>query len=147
MDWQRTDKLVTTHLGSILVIALVGITAFILGSQFRTNLPPDEEVATTTEEVTNTSPVITQLQQLISNPQSPAPAPTTTTAIQPTGLVNINFATLTELDSLPGIGPVKAQAIIDHRQANGPFIRAEDLMNVKGIGPKTLENLRALITL
>src|SRR4051812_40990840 len=47
--------------------------------------------------------------------------------------VNINTATKAELDALPGIGPVKAQAILDYRAANGPFKSAEDIMKVKGI--------------
>ena len=47
--------------------------------------------------------------------------------------VNINTATQAELDALPGIGPVKSQAIIDYRKANGPFKTPEDIMKVSGI--------------
>src|SRR5438128_1312160 len=47
--------------------------------------------------------------------------------------VNINTATKEELDALPEIGPVKAQAILDYRNANGPFKTPEDIMKVKGI--------------
>src|SRR3954471_15458612 len=47
--------------------------------------------------------------------------------------VNINSATKEQLEALPGIGPVKAQAIIDHRTANGRFKSTEEIMNVKGI--------------
>lgn len=61
-------------------------------------------------------------------------------------LLNINFATLIELDSLPGIGPTTAQKIIDYRVVNGPFSRIEDIMNVSGIGPATFNKLKNLIT-
>ncbi len=54
--------------------------------------------------------------------------------------VNINNATVEELqENLIGIGPKKAMAIIEYREANGPFYSAEELINVKGVGPKTLE--------
>jgi len=61
-------------------------------------------------------------------------------------LININTATLEELDTLPGIGPVKAQAIIDYRDANGPFAIIEDIMNVSGIGQATFDNIKDFIT-
>ncbi|MHB8108307.1 MAG: ComEA family DNA-binding protein, partial [Candidatus Cryosericum sp.] len=61
--------------------------------------------------------------------------------------VSINRATLAELDTLPGIGPAKAQAILDYRSQHGQFKRLEDLQNVKGIGPATFEDLKQLISL
>lgn len=61
------------------------------------------------------------------------------------GLVNINTATLEELDALPGIGPATAQAIIDDRDKNGPFTAPDDLMRVSGIGEKKFEKISSQI--
>ncbi|MGB3974962.1 MAG: ComEA family DNA-binding protein [bacterium] len=57
------------------------------------------------------------------------------------GRVNINTASLEELQTLPRVGPKIAQRILDDRAANGPFKDATDLIRVKGIGPKTLERM------
>ncbi|MBM6619230.1 helix-hairpin-helix domain-containing protein [Bacillus suaedaesalsae] len=61
-------------------------------------------------------------------------------------LININSATVEQLDSLPGIGPSKAEAIISFREENGKFKAVDDLVNVPGIGEKSLDSLREHIT-
>ncbi len=61
--------------------------------------------------------------------------------------ININTANLEELQKLPGIGPSKAQAIIDYREKVGEFKSIEEIKNVKGIGEKTYEKLKELITI
>jgi competence protein ComEA len=60
--------------------------------------------------------------------------------------VNINTATKEELDALPGIGPVKAQAIIDYRAKNGPFKTPEDIMKVPGIKEGEFGKLKGQIS-
>ena len=62
------------------------------------------------------------------------------------GLINLNTATLEELDSISGIGPVTAQKILDYRQRIGAFSSVEQLLDVSGIGTKTLEKIRARAT-
>lgn len=56
--------------------------------------------------------------------------------------VNINTATSAELDAVKGIGPAKAQAIVDYRTKNGPFKSVDDLKNIKGFGDKNLAKLK-----
>lgn len=63
------------------------------------------------------------------------------------GKVNLNSASLAELDTLPGVGPVTAQSIIDWRTKNQKFRTVEDLLDIRGIGEATLERLRPLVTL
>lgn len=63
------------------------------------------------------------------------------------GFVNINSADVTELQRLPGVGPSTAQKIFDYRAQIGRFTSADQLMDVKGIGPKKLEKMRSFISL
>ncbi len=67
--------------------------------------------------------------------------------IEENGKISINTSDLRQLDSIPGIGPVTAQSIIDYRDANGLFQSVEELTRVKGIGEKTLEKIREYISL
>jgi competence protein ComEA len=62
------------------------------------------------------------------------------------GLININSASATELETLSGIGEVLAATIIEYRDQNGPFASVDDLMDVSGIGPATLEEIREQVT-
>lgn len=87
--------------------------------------------------------------------QSPAPSQATpppaaqksTANAQLQGTVNINTADATQLALLPGIGPKAADSIIEYRKSAGDFTSIDDLVRVKGIGPKTLEKLRPYLSL
>ena len=78
--------------------------------------------------------------------QSSEPQSSTGTEPDTIETVNINTATSDQLQTLPGIGPVLAQRIIDHREANGPFPSAAHLIQVEGLGEKTLHNIMDYIT-
>lgn len=72
---------------------------------------------------------------------------TLSTAAVATEQLNINHATASQIESrLPGIGKVKAQAIVEYRNHNGPFDGPEQLLNIKGVGPHTLDRIRLLIS-
>ncbi len=86
----------------------------------------------------------------VSPPESPFPSPSLSAPAEgasPERPVNINSATLEELERLPGVGPATARAILEYRRARGSFSSVEDLLGVKGIGPKKLEGMRRAVTL
>lgn len=64
----------------------------------------------------------------------------------PGGLVNLNTATLVELQTLPGVGPVLAQRIVDYRDQHGSFAAVEELRSVSGIGEARFAELKGLVT-
>ncbi|WP_412741035.1 helix-hairpin-helix domain-containing protein [Krasilnikovia sp. MM14-A1259] len=82
----------------------------------------------------------------VTAPPGLAAAPGTAPPGAPPGPVNLNTATLADLDSLPGVGPVLAQRILDARQAHGGFTAVSDLRRVDGIGEARYEQLKDLVT-
>ena len=83
-----------------------------------------------------------------SNPfhDSSAEPPSPATANPAQGLIDLNTATDEELATLPGIGPARAQAIVDHREQHGPFASAEAITEVHGIGQGIYQQVRELVT-
>jgi len=71
--------------------------------------------------------------------------PAQTAAAPAAAPINLNAATVTDLEKLPGVGPATAARIIEYRQKSGGFKKVEELMNVKGIGEKTFLKLKTLV--
>ncbi len=99
----------------------------------------------------NLARILTDGEQIVVGMPA-APGVASSSAANPStsatgALVNLNVAGLAELDALPGVGPVTAQAIIDWRDANGGFQSVDQLLDVKGIGEVTLAELAPLVTL
>lgn len=112
------------HVGAVEIRGLDSVTTTASGT-----------AATTTTAVPSTT-----LTDTTDPTMTTEPPPTTT------GLINVNSATLEELETLPGIGPKLAQAIIDYRTEYGDFEIPEDLLHVPGIGEKKLRAILDLIT-
>jgi comEA protein len=161
--WQQLSDVAQKNLTTIVIVLIVAGSSFLIGSQV-SHLPTDStdvgSVSTSTP-LDKSGSVINDIQQSLSSPTTQPSTPasaksststssnkstTTSKASTNTGIININTATQAELESLTGIGPTKAKAIIDYRSQNGPFVTVDDLDKVKGIGPATLAKIRDRIT-
>ena len=145
------------------IIAGTGLLAF-RSLELRTLVSKTANSVTSNDEIASLKSTQSQLEQQLASlkaqadalPVSTAEAANSTTTNVPsttnsdsgsTGVVHLNSADLAALDTLTGIGPTKAQAILDYRTAHGSFKSIDDLLNVKGIGDATLAKIRSQLTL
>jgi competence protein ComEA len=112
---------------------------------------PPRSVAASRRQPPSTQPrktnptVVTVPQQIAAATSLPQPS-AASPASSASGVVNINTADAPLLESLPGVGPSTAKAIIAHRQANGPFAKPEGLLEVKGIGDGKFAAMKQFVT-
>jgi competence protein ComEA len=95
---------------------------------------------------TGALPAAAQQQSSMKAAKPAAAAKSAKPAATATAPVNLNTATQAQLESLPGVGAKAAERILEYRQKNGKVKKIEDLMNVKGIGEKSLLKLKPLLT-
>ena len=129
---------------AILVLITCIFTAFTLGFLAgRITGSGDVQISTLSHPIESVPPVRANTNQYVS---SDVPVALPIISSEENSLININTATLSQLDSLPGIGPVLGQRIIDYRTEHGPFTDVSQLLLVEGIGEKRLANILDLIT-
>lgn len=97
------------------------------------------------DSVNLAEPVVDGQQVVVPGPGEPTPAQVEAGPNGAGGPIRLNTANPEQLESLPGVGPVLAERIVAHREANGPFEVIEDLLEVSGIGESKLASIRDLV--
>jgi len=127
---------ITRHEGlAVLTLTLLFVTGLTVRHVQKQQVPPVAVDSLVAQPVAPTAETGTDAK-------ATAPAPSTPS---PTNPLNLNAAAQQALEALPGIGPALSQRIIEYRSDRRPFQRVEELRRVRGIGPKTLADLRPLV--
>lgn len=152
-------------IGGILILAIVGGSGVLIYRENYKMPSADDRIKNLESRITeleqeksniqetsvqtnsNTHVSNTQAEQTQVTATTTPSSSNTTTAKSVSGKININTATLAELDTLVGIGPAKAKAIIDYRNSKGGFKSIDELDNVSGIGKATIDKFRDQITI
>jgi comEA protein len=157
VEWLEKYQ-VPIGIGLILFIALGGIVLLFEEQRNKlvlTKQEPTAEILNYEQEREELVSKITELEtklQAIETQKTETPIssantnPAIVSGTQTSGLINLNTATIAELDKLPGIGESKANEIIRFRQEKGGFAKIEQLKEVKGIGESTFNKLKPLVT-
>lgn len=124
---------------TVLICITLAFAAFVAGFYLGKN---DTETKVEISGLSTTTPAGPASPTVPKDGTVPAPTADTQTQFP----ININTATLEQLDLIPGIGPVLAQRILDYREEIGQFHHVEELLDVSGIGEKTLANMLQYIT-
>ena len=124
-EFCKKNNLSTRSVILLMSIMICILISYIAGMKITTDIKKTAEQQSSTEVATMQEKVVTDLHVDLQ--------------------VNINSDDISELCQLPGIGQSKANAIIDYRKENGNFTSVEELINVSGIGQKTLDNIRSYI--
>lgn len=156
----RTDwKAVGMNIAAYALLSGALLVTFFFTSPVKTASASDTSYPDLRSASTPTSLAVIDVEDLVETPGMQAPIlagepvstevhitePQKSVVEVPQNAININTASELVIDTLPGIGPVKAKAIVAWRIENGPYKRLEDLMEVKGIGEKTFNRLEPLI--
>ena len=150
VQWCERPQMLLGLVG-INLLATVGLGIIVTMTSIRIPKTIDQSTVVTQPHVPETNSQETPVNPGLQTPpigEEPTseepPVATTDQQAVANGKVNINLASATLLQELPGIGPQKAQAIIEYRQQT-PFVTIQDIQKVSGIGEKTFAKLEALI--
>jgi competence protein ComEA len=129
-----------------LLISGVGLAGVGYGLATRPT-PPPQPVVFVPQQVEPRTGTLAEPVQARPTPASETPAPAYEPKPTPAAgmMIDVNTASAAQLELLPGIGPSRAAAIIESRNAQGPFRTVEDLARVHGIGPATVEGVRPYV--
>ena len=156
-------------IGSLLLLAIIVSGGYLLWKENKAGTPPEasvtEQVLQMESKINDQDARIQALESKIAQSSSNSQSQTSGTAAAEsgqvagaesssvpaasaaTGKVNLNTASMAQLDTLPGIGAVYAQRIIDYRNSHAGFKDISELKNIKGIGDKTFDKLKDLVTI
>ena len=157
---KSVDKYKYTLLAVVGLVVLVGSFVLFYQIQKQQDNPGVSSNEDLTRQITDLNSKIDSLNKQIEEAKNQSPTVETKSystssssgsvagaSSQRSGMININSASVSQLDSLSGIGPTYAQRIIDYRNANGGFKSIEEIKNVKGIGDKTFDKFKDSITI